>query len=188
MTQATDATAVLHCANHPDRETLLRCNRCDKPICYECSVRTPVGMRCPECVRQQQDKYYNAAPFDVPIAGAVALTLGTVVGALAYAFLGAIGWFSFIIAFIAGPAAGGGIAEVIRRLLQKRRARGMKVTATIACIVGILLGGFLLVALPAMASGISFGTLLAALPRILFRLDVLLFGILAASTVYARLL
>ena len=35
----------LTCANHPDRETLLRCNKCGKPICISCAVRTPVGYR-----------------------------------------------------------------------------------------------------------------------------------------------
>jgi hypothetical protein len=168
----TEEVAVLHCANHPERETVLRCNRCDKPICYDCAVRTPVGMRCRECVRGQQDKYYNAEPLDVPIAVVIAGVLGAVVGGLAYLFLGAIGWFSFIIAFLVGPAAGGGIAEVIRRVLRKRRARGMKVAATVACVVGILLVGFLLL----------------GFPRMFLRFDVLLFTALAASTVYARLL
>jgi len=40
---------VLYCYRHPDRETLLRCARCDRPICLECQVRHPVGIRCPEC-------------------------------------------------------------------------------------------------------------------------------------------
>ena len=37
------------CADHPDVETRLRCSRCGRPICPRCSVRTPVGMRCPDC-------------------------------------------------------------------------------------------------------------------------------------------
>ena len=82
----TEATTVaaLHCANHPDRETMLRCNKCDKPICYECAVRTPVGYRCKECVREQQNIYYNAEKSDVLIGGVVALLLGVGFGVLAY--------------------------------------------------------------------------------------------------------
>ena len=34
------------CANHSDRETGLRCNRCDKFICAECASKTPVGYSC----------------------------------------------------------------------------------------------------------------------------------------------
>lgn len=183
-----DQPATLYCANHPDRETMLRCNRCDKPICYQCAVLTEVGYRCRECVNAQRARYYNAAPLDLPLAAAVALILGALVGALAYAILGAIGWFGFLIAFMAGPAAGGAIAEVIRRAVGRRRAPGMKWTAAIMCLVGVLLGGLLLVGAPALAGGLPPAMLLRVLPRLLFRLDVLLLAGLAASTVYARLL
>ena len=37
------------CTYHPNRETALACSRCDRPICTECVVHSPVGMRCPEC-------------------------------------------------------------------------------------------------------------------------------------------
>jgi len=45
---------VMYCYVHPDRETLLRCNRCERPICQSCAVLTPTGYRCKECVRGQQ--------------------------------------------------------------------------------------------------------------------------------------
>jgi hypothetical protein len=180
--------ATLYCANHPDRETMLRCNRCEKPICYQCSVLTEVGYRCRECVSAQRSKYYNAAPADLPLGAVIALALGAIVGALAYTFLGAMGWFSFLIAFFIGPAVGGAIAEVIRRVLRGRRAQGMKWLAAVMFVLGILLGGFLLIGLPALLGGVSLSALLPALPRLFFRLDVLLFAGLAASTIYARLL
>ena len=91
-----DTLATLHCANHPDRETMLRCNKCDKPICFQCAVRTPVGYRCKECVRAQQNVYYNGGQSDLLIAGIVALVLGGIFGGLAFAFLGIAGIFSFI--------------------------------------------------------------------------------------------
>ncbi|MFN2166196.1 MAG: hypothetical protein ACK2U9_08015 [Anaerolineae bacterium] len=173
---ADENAPTLYCANHPDRETMLRCNRCNKPICYQCAVLTPVGYRCKECVREQQNVYYNAERFDLPIAAVIGFVLGAGVGALAYAFLGLLGLlFSLLIAFFAGPAAGGLIAEVIRRGVGKRRARGMKWVAAGATLAGIVIGGMLLLGL----LGFFRGGLL--------RLDVLLFAGLAASTVYARL-
>ena len=54
-------TAPIYCANHPAVETTLRCNRCGKPICAECAVRTPTGYRCKECVRGQQKIFDTAA-------------------------------------------------------------------------------------------------------------------------------
>ncbi len=36
------------CHWHPDRETGLRCSRCDRPICGECAVPAAVGQLCPD--------------------------------------------------------------------------------------------------------------------------------------------
>ena len=44
----------MYCYNHPQRETVLRCNRCERPMCTSCAVLTPTGYRCKECVRGQQ--------------------------------------------------------------------------------------------------------------------------------------
>lgn len=46
-------TAAPVCYRHPDRHTLLRCSRCERPICAACSIDASVGQRCPECVRQE---------------------------------------------------------------------------------------------------------------------------------------
>jgi membrane associated rhomboid family serine protease len=42
-----------NCYRHPDRETGVSCSSCGRPICPDCMTPTPVGMRCPECMRQQ---------------------------------------------------------------------------------------------------------------------------------------
>jgi membrane associated rhomboid family serine protease len=47
----TDAPAsdTHYCYRHPDRETLLSCSQCERPICTECMSPAAVGIRCPEC-------------------------------------------------------------------------------------------------------------------------------------------
>lgn len=47
--EAASGTPV--CYRHPDRETFLRCSRCDRSICTDCMITAPVGFHCPECVR-----------------------------------------------------------------------------------------------------------------------------------------
>ncbi len=37
------------CYRHPGRETAVSCSNCERPICPDCMIDTPVGMRCPEC-------------------------------------------------------------------------------------------------------------------------------------------
>lgn len=39
------------CYRHPDRETGVRCTRCERPICPACMIDAAVGYQCPECVR-----------------------------------------------------------------------------------------------------------------------------------------
>jgi membrane associated rhomboid family serine protease len=47
---ATPGASV--CYRHPDRETWVLCQRCGRPICGECQTQAPVGVHCPECVRE----------------------------------------------------------------------------------------------------------------------------------------
>lgn len=47
---------VRHCYRHPDRETLISCTSCGRPICTDCMTVAPVGMRCPECGGQRRNQ------------------------------------------------------------------------------------------------------------------------------------
>lgn len=124
------------CYRHPDVKTGLRCNRCGKPICVKCAVQTPVGFRCPDCVRQQQDKFYTGGRLDYLIAVAVALPLSLIAAAVFTFIIAGIGFFSWLISFLAAPATGGIIAEAVRRAVGRRRSRHLSTTVAACLILG----------------------------------------------------
>ncbi len=120
----------LYCYIHPDRETMLRCNRCDQPICPSCAILTPTGYRCKNCVRGQQKIFNTARWWDYPVAFVIAGAL-SFLGSLASSFLG------FFTIFIA-PIAGIIIAEAVRMAVRKRRSPNLYRLALAGTIMGAL--------------------------------------------------
>lgn len=163
----------MYCYNHPQRETLLRCNRCDRPICQQCAVLTPTGYRCKECVRSQQKIFDTARWWDYPLAVIAA-------GVLAYfgsLLSGMLGFFAIFI----GPIAGMIITEAVRFVVRRRRSKTLTFLATGAALLGgICVPLFtLLLAISSVGSGLGLGLTGLLWPVV--------FAVLAASTVYYRL-
>lgn len=123
---------VVYCTVHPNVETTLRCNRCGRPMCTRCAVRTPVGYRCKECVRQQQDKFFDAQMIDYLIAGGVSL----VASFFAAFILANVSWF--ILMFFIAPAVGGVIGSIVYALTRKRRGRHTATVVGVCVVVAAL--------------------------------------------------
>ena len=141
------------CYIHPNRETLLRCNRCEQPICNECAVLTPTGYRCKNCVKSQKKvfdfSFNNAKTTDLFVGPAIALVLSAI-GSEISSFFGLWGMFIAL-------AAGWGIAELVRRALRRRRSKTLYLLVGAALLAGSLLvpAGLLI-----LTGGHAFGGLL----------------------------
>jgi membrane associated rhomboid family serine protease len=49
----SEETQTQVCYRHPNRETGVSCSNCGRPICTDCMVYAAVGIKCPECARQE---------------------------------------------------------------------------------------------------------------------------------------
>lgn len=57
------------CFRHPDVHSFTLCQRCGRTICAACQVASPVGVLCPECVRQTQPGAAQRTSRSVRVAG-----------------------------------------------------------------------------------------------------------------------
>jgi hypothetical protein len=117
------------CARHPKRTTRLRCSRCGTPICPLCAVRTPVGLRCPDCAGVRGLATYATPGTDLARGAAIALLIG-----LAYALLFAwIPDWNFYLSL----ALGFGVAEVLAWAARNKRGADLQILA-IAVVIGAM--------------------------------------------------
>jgi hypothetical protein len=133
----TVAAAPTYCANHPAVETALRCNRCGKPICARCAVRTPTGYRCRECVRGQQKVFVTAEWYDYLLGFVTAGILGLVASLLA-SLVSGLSFIGWILIVVGAPSAGMVIAEGVRLVTRRHRSRALFITIAAAVVVSAL--------------------------------------------------
>lgn len=114
----SEINTSLTCIFHPKRETQLRCNRCNRPICIKCATHTPTGYRCPECIRSQQKVFITTKWFDYLIAIAITGVI-SFLGSLLSSFLG---FYTIFIAMGAGFLA----VWVVKKAINNRRSPLLK--------------------------------------------------------------
>jgi hypothetical protein len=134
----TAETTPLYCYVHPDRETSLRCNRCDRPICAQCAVRTPTGYRCRECVRSQQKIFETAEWYDYIVGFSLTAILSLLASILLLVISGFIGFFMWFVSFAVAGAAGVFIANITQSALRKRRSRGLFWLVAASVVIGAI--------------------------------------------------
>jgi len=128
---SADESGTLRCARHPNTETVLRCGRCETPICPRCLVPTPVGARCPTCA---QVKRFSTLLKPRELArsigfGLLVAAVGTVVLTF-IPFLGLIGY----------AALGFGVGEAVSVGANRKRVRELAPIAVACLFLGFEIG------------------------------------------------
>ncbi len=177
LQQAYASTGPVPCADHPNVETRLRCSRCGKPICPQCGVRTPVGMRCPDCAGTRSSVATN------PTVTLSAAGAGIVVASAIGVVWGFFPEWEFYLALLLGF----GVVETMARLLRKHHGSDLQAIAIVVVIFGMVLSRVIL----AQRLGIDLGDindLRPAVQRALYLRPVpdLLFALLPIAIAWRR--
>ncbi len=151
----------------------LRCAKCERPLAVKDAVHTPTGYVCPYYVKARVATFYNATPLQHVLVFLLTLPLGMFTG-LGLRLISSISFLAIIILMTAAPAAGAGIAEVVRRVFKRIRGQYF----WLAAAVGVGLGAAVVVAGPLLAllAG-RFPSLMSFLP--LLGLGVLISALIA---------
>jgi len=128
-------TETLYCYVHPNRETSLRCNNCERPICASCAVRTPTGYRCKECVRERKKTFDTSEWYDYIVGFIVAGVLSGI-AAFLVTLIGGFGIFGWFIIAAGAPTAGVAISEGVRLGTRRRRSRALFITVAVGVVLG----------------------------------------------------
>ena len=123
---------VMTCYRHPTRETLIRCNQCDQPICLDCAVSTPTGYRCKQCISEQQKVFNHSMSRDYLIAAAITAPLA----ALGTFLLYRLHIFPFVLSTLLGIGMGTLIVRLVRAATGRRRSQQLNKITTAAAILG----------------------------------------------------
>lgn len=89
------------CYRHPDRQSFILCQRCGRTICTDCQTQAPVGVHCPECVREHQQSMPRRKPAVVTAINRAKRGEGPVV---TYSIMG-ITLLVFLLQLVTGGAA-----------------------------------------------------------------------------------
>lgn len=114
---AEHAPEAPHCAWHPERETWIKCTRCQRPICPECLTPAPVGFHCPEEVRAVTPTRRPRTTFGGKATAIPVVTYALVLMcAIAYVFIGMLNLLGGLEAWGMWPLAVAGGNQFYRLL------------------------------------------------------------------------
>ncbi|MEX1038474.1 MAG: rhomboid family intramembrane serine protease [Acidimicrobiia bacterium] len=105
------ATAAPTCYRHPDRNTLLSCSRCGRPICSDCSVDAAVGQRCVECVKAEGVQKVIPTGSRRTATSAAPVTVTLVAVAVGFFLLGMFGFRDVLVIALAQVNAAVAVGE-----------------------------------------------------------------------------
>jgi hypothetical protein len=129
-------TDEVRCTYHPSVMTRLRCSRCGKPICPRCGVRTPVGLRCPECAGVRGLPTYRTDSGSLAKGAAIGVAAAIAIGIV----WGYIPQWNFFLSLVIGFT----VAELIAVAAKGKRGRDLQAIAIGSVLLGLATSRFVI--------------------------------------------
>ena len=130
-----------YCYRHHSTETGLRCGNCDRPICVQCVVHHPVGIRCEECAWARKIPIFDVTPvyYARAVAAAVGIGVGGVIGLVQLsALLAPMGQAGFYLGWLTLVGIGYLMGSGVSWATNRKRGRGLQWVAGVGVVVVFL--------------------------------------------------
>ena len=128
-------TEINYCTKHPNKQTNLRCNRCNELICPLCMVASPVGIRCLNCGKSTPLPTYSLTSYDLVKAIATSITLGLLAG---FIFLVIIQKLPYILILASMALWGYILGQVISLATGKKRGLSLQIIGIVGIVMSFL--------------------------------------------------
>jgi hypothetical protein len=125
----------MKCARHPNVETYVRCGKCETPVCPDCSVMGPAGIRCRDCASLRSSPLYQVPP-GLMLLG---LLTGLAVGVGGGYLLVAASEIAFFLLW-GGLLYGAAVGEVVLRVTGRKRGIKVEITSGVCAALGAAAG------------------------------------------------
>lgn len=139
----------MNCVNHPSVETNVSCSNCGDPICPDCMVYTPVGVKCATCARVPKSALIRIKPERLALTVGAGLLAAAAGGYVFGLVISTISFFAIFVAF----GLGSGVGEAISWASGRYHGQRLAVWAAVCGAIGILFGIW------SVRTGFTFSTL-----------------------------
>ncbi len=122
---------VLYCCNHPDRQTTIRCMKCNRPVCLECAVSTPKGYICKDCLEKQKRRFASNENQELLLACLIPGSFG-LIGSLILSKIPVSG----LVCLIMGPLLGIAASKIVNSLTNDRKSSSINQVMILSAGIG----------------------------------------------------
>ncbi|MHB9111718.1 MAG: hypothetical protein ACYC4D_03700 [Thermoleophilia bacterium] len=114
----------------------MSCSNCGDPICPDCMVYTPVGVKCEKCARMPKSALIRIKPERVALTAVAGLGAATVGGYVFGLVISMISFFAIFVAF----GLGSGVGEAISWASGRHHGQRLAAWAVVCGVFGIIFG------------------------------------------------